>query len=157
MSTTWPDVGLDPVTRLRAIAARYPSAAIRETVLDVRPDDAWSWVTDFEHAVPLFDSQLSRVKVTRRDGDDVKMLVWAQHVPVPLPITARVDPGFCLMRGRARTYLVVMAAVPADDESGRTRFVHCEAIPRRGLARVQPIIQRIVDADVRRLQRVVCT
>jgi len=152
---TWPDVALDPITRLRAVAARYPSAGICETVLDVPFADTWAWVTDFEHSVPRFDSQLTRAKITRRDGDHVKMLVWAKHVPVPLPIDACVEPGFCLMRGRARTYLVVMAAVPTVD--GGTRFVHCEAMPWPGLSFLRPIIQRIVEADIRGLRRMVCT
>lgn len=152
----WPDVGLDPIARLRAVAAAYPSAAIRETVLDLAVDDAWRWVTDFERAVPRFDSQLARVKVTRRiDDTNLQLLVWANRIPVPLPMDVLVEPGYCLMRGRARTYLVLMAAVPTDD--GRTRFVHCEAIPRHGLAIAQRTLQRIVDADVRRLERVVGT
>jgi hypothetical protein len=152
----WPDVELDPIVRLRAVAAAFPSAAIRETVLDLGAEEAWAWVTDFERTVPRFDSQLSRVRITRRiDDEHLRMLVWARWLPLPLPMEVLVEPGYCLMRGRARTYLVVMAAVPTDD--GRTRFVHCEAIPRHGLARAQRFLQRVVDADVRQLERVVGT
>src|SRR4051794_26373395 len=49
---SWPTVDLDPVRRLRVLAAAIPGAAVAESVLDAPFDDVWSAATDFENAVP---------------------------------------------------------------------------------------------------------
>lgn len=152
---TWPVAELDSVSRLRALAAAYRSTGVAEVTVAVPFDEAWQWVTDFERNVPRLDTEVSRVRIRHRDGNRIRLWAWAPFVPVPLPFDVVVEPGFCIMRGRFRAFLVVMAAVPTPD--GGTRYVHAEAVPRRGFGWVRRLIQRTVDADVRGFARHVGT
>ncbi len=65
---------------------------------------------------------------------------------VSLPFRVRIEDGFCMMSGKARLYLVVMAAVP-EDGGERTRFLHLEAIPLPGTRPLRRSLQHEVDSD----------
>ena len=152
---TWPTAHLDPIGRLRALAAAYPNAGVGEVTVDVPFEDAWRWVTDFEHNVHRFDSEVAKIRVRHREGDRIRLWAWARFVPVPLPFDVTLEPGFCIMRGRFRAFLVVMAAVPTED--GRTRYAHAEAVPLPGAGWLRRVLQRTVDADLRGFVRLVVT
>ena len=152
---TWPVVELDPITRLRAIAAAYPNAGVAEAVVDVPFEEAWAWVTDFERNVHRFDTEVAKIRIRHRDGGRVRLWAWARFVPIPLPFDVTVEDGFCIMRGRVRAFLVVMAAAPTAD--GRTRYVHAEAVPLPGVGWLRRLVQRVVDRDVRGFVRHVGT
>jgi hypothetical protein len=72
---------------------------------------------------------------------------------VPLPFDVFLEDGFCLMRARARLYLVVMAAAP-EDGGLRTRFLHMEAVPLPGTAVLRPLLRREVRSDLANLARI---
>ena len=57
-----------------------------------------------------------------------------------------------MMKGMARLYLVVMAAVP-ENGGERTRFLHMEAIPLPGTVHLRRSIQHEVDSDFSNLKR----
>lgn len=152
----WPTARLDPIRRARVIGAAIPSAAWAEAVIDAPYAETWAWVTEFEHSVPRFDRQVQRIRVheRRRDDDGIEHVrLTATSYGLPQPFDVRVEDGFCLMRGRARLYLVVMAAVPVDD-GARTRFFHLEAVPMPGASVLRSRLQREVDADLRSLGRI---
>jgi hypothetical protein len=150
----WPVASLDPIRRAKVLAATIPSAAYHHGVIDAPYRMVWPWVTDLEHSTPSFDSQVDRVVIHRRleEGDITRLRMTATSHGVPLPFRVRIEDGFCMMRGQARLYLVVMAAVP---EAGgeRTRFLHMEAIPLPGTGLVRRFIQREVDSDFANLKR----
>lgn len=148
----WPTASLDPIRRLKVLAAAVPGSAWAEATLDAPFDQVWPWLTDFERSVARFDAQVQRVQVRRRwieDGAERVDLV-ATTFGIPVPLRARVERGFCLMAARARAYLVVMAAVP---DEGRTRFCHLEAVPIPGAKVSHGAIQRAVTSDVENISR----
>jgi hypothetical protein len=153
VTVTWPVVELDAITRLRAVAAAFPNAGVGEVVLDVPFDDVWSWMMDFERTTARFDTAVRKVRIRSRTTSSLRMWAWSRGIPVPFHFDARIEPGFCMMRATGRAFLVLMAAVPDGD--GRTRYAHAEAVPLPGLARLRPRLQRMVDADLGRLQRVI--
>jgi hypothetical protein len=154
-AVTWPVAELDQIARLKVLAAAMPNAGVGEVVLDLPVEDVWSWLMDFEHTTHKFDTEVRKVRVRRRTDRGVKIWAWARLTPIPLGFDVTIEPGFCLMRGAGRLFVVVMAAVP--DGEGGTRYAHAEAVPRRGLGWLRPMLQRVVDSDLRRLRRVVGT
>ena len=152
--TGWPVASLDPIGRAKVLAAAIPSAAFHHGVIDAPYDVVWPWVIDLEHSTPRFDSQVDRVVIRHREeqGDVTHLRMSATSHGISLPFRARIEDGFCMMAGRARLYLVVMAAVP-EDGGERTRFLHMEAIPLPGTVRLRRFIQHEVDSDFSNLQR----
>jgi hypothetical protein len=152
---TWPVAQLDPIMRLRAVAAAYPSAGVAETVVALPFDDAWAWLMDLERSVPTFDTEVIHVRIHERDGDRLRLTARNRRVPFGIPFDVTIEPGFCIMRARSRAFLVVMAAMPTDD--GRTRFAHAEALPLPRLRWLHGRFQRMVEADVRGVERTIGT
>jgi hypothetical protein len=152
----WPVASLDPISRAKVLAATIPSAAFHLGVINAPYDEVWSWTTQLDKSVARFDSQVDRVVIQRREELDeagaTLLRMTARTHGLTVPFQVRIEEGFCLMRGWARVYLVIMAAVP-EDEGERTRFFHMEAIPLPGAGPMRRIIQREVDADFRHLKR----
>ncbi|HLI74636.1 MAG TPA: SRPBCC family protein [Acidimicrobiales bacterium] len=151
----WPVASLDPIARARVLGAAIPASAFAEVVLDAPYDTTWAWVSDLPHAVPRFDTQVRRLEVRSRwtEGDAERLVITAWSGPgVPLGFDVWLEDGFCLMRGRHRLYVVVMAARPEGDGT-RTRFAHVEAVPLPGARLMRGALKRAVDADMRNLAR----
>ncbi|HVB94869.1 MAG TPA: hypothetical protein VND67_11130 [Acidimicrobiales bacterium] len=150
----WPVASLDPIGRAKVLAASIPSAAFHLGVIDAPYEAVWSHAIDFENFTPQFDSQVDRVVIHNRaeEGDVTHLRMTATSHGISLPFRVRIEDGFCMMRGQARLYLVVMAAVP-EDGGARTRFLHMEAIPRPGAGQFRRSIQREVDSDFSNLKR----
>jgi hypothetical protein len=150
----WPVASLDPIGRAKVLAATIHSAAFHQGVIDAPYDVVWPWVIDLERSTPRFDSQVDRVVIRHREEqrDVTHLRMSATSHGISLPFRVRIEDGFCLMRGMARLYLVVMAAVP-EDGGERTRFLHMEAIPLPGTGRLRRFIQHEVDSDFSNLKR----
>ena len=145
----WPTVELDPVSRMRILAAGLPHVAIDETVFDVSFERLWSFIADLEANVPRFETAVRRLHIAHRDGDRLRL-------ETRTPMGLRVDfdcvlrPGWCVMsssRGQ-----VGMAARPEGE--ARTRFVHFERssfLPRLG----RPFFEWNVRQDFRRIRALV--
>lgn len=146
----WPTSSLDPVVRMRALAAGLPHAATDETLFDADFERVWDFVADLEHSTPLYEGVVGRARIVDRDGD---RLVLEVKGPVPaITPWQRFDvvlrPGWCLMRSRLGD--VGMAARPEPD--GRTRFFHFEGSPLLGRL-VKPYFAWNIRQDFRRLAR----
>jgi hypothetical protein len=151
----WPAPKLDAIGRLRVLAAAYPSAGVDEVVLDAPFDEAWAWIMDLERNVPRMDTIVRKVRLRRGSGNEHRMVAWLRWSPVPWPFTVRIERGFCMMEGRARAFLVLMAAEP--DGPARTRYAHAEAVPVRRFGFLRGRFQRMVEADLALLSRNVGT
>ena len=126
-ATDWPGVELDPVERLRVLAAALPDAHLVERTLAAEPAAVWDIAGNLE-AAPRFETAIGAVRVLSREGVHVQLearVGFAWH-----PMEARLEPGFCVMAGGR--VAVGMAACPARD--GGTHFAHFEGI--RGLGAI---------------------
>ncbi|HEX7166407.1 MAG TPA: hypothetical protein VF230_05430 [Acidimicrobiales bacterium] len=147
----WPVAELDPVRRVRVLAAGITGAGFSERVLDAPYDQVWSWLSDLERSIPSFDPEVDAIRVTRRDGDRIRLLATARLFPVPYPFDVRLTDGFCMMRAAGGLFLVVMGARPEGD--GRTRYAQIEAAPRFAGRLARRRLQRSVEADGAGIER----
>lgn len=117
MTDNWPAADLDPVRRLRVLAAsvRFP-VFLEEIVLPATVDQVWSVAGDLEHELPRCLATVRSVRITRSEGERLELFATGT-----LGQRARFDavlrPGWCVMR--SRFVLGAMAAAP--DPEG-TRF-----------------------------------
>ena len=153
-SIAWPTASLDPIARAKVLGRAIPSAAWQETTVDVPYEQVWSWISDVERSVPSFDRVVTRLRIR-----DVQVVDGAQqlrlsvsNLGIPIPFEARLEDGFCMMQARARLYLVVIAAAPADD-GHRARILHLEAVPLPGARVFRRWLQREVNNDLANMTR----
>lgn len=169
----WPSATLDPVARLRALAAARPHLAIDETVFDVSFERFWPFVADLEGSTPRYEGLVARAQIlerrpaaaTRAHADDGRAAVGAGAEPEaagerlvietrgplpgpPMKFDVVLRPGWCLMRSSLGE--VGMAAAPEGPD--RTRFVHFEGSARLGRL-LRPFFAWNIRQDFRRLRR----
>jgi hypothetical protein len=141
---------IDPIERLRVIAAGIPGAAIVERVLDAPFDAVWATATDFEGALAGFEIGVSGARVVQREGEHVTL---ESRVPV-IGLRQRVDihlrDGWCLMQGRG-----FIAGMAARAEGERTRFAHLEAARVPGARLTRPLIKAkmIITRELGRIEK----
>ena len=156
----WPTASLDPVERMRVLAAGLPHVAANETVFDVGFDRLWSFIADLETNTPRFEAAVGHAQVLERHPEDASL------VPVGAPPGERLvldtrgplfgprmrfdvvlRPGWCLMSTRLGQ--VGMAARPED--AGRTRFFHFEGSAVLGRL-LKPVFAWNIRQDFRKLR-----
>ena len=140
----WPRVELDPVERLRAMAAGLRGCAYLQGVIDAPRDDVWGVVGDLEEGVPRFEGTVSAAAIVHREGDRLVLDARTRLGRMRFDVVLR--PGWCVMRSRFAN--VGMAARAEGD--GRTRFAHFEHA-RVGSFLARPFQIRNVRADLERL------
>jgi hypothetical protein len=143
----WPAAGVDPVARLRALAASLPWVSLEEAVIAAPFERVWSYIADMERGVPQFEGNVRRIEILSREGERLRVRSTS-----PLGLRMHLDvvlrPGWCVMRGALGE--IGMAARP---EGAGTRFAHFEGSRRLGrLAR--PLFRRWVRRDLERLTAV---
>jgi hypothetical protein len=148
--STWPVATLDPVQRLRVMAAALPGTAVLERVINAPYDDVVAMWDDLETSIPALDPVVRSVRVLSREGDRVHMVAKQVLLPVPVHFEVELQPGWCWMQ--SRTYLVGMAAVPVDDD--HTLYAHLEGAPWRVGAVLRPFLRRLVRLDIKGVERV---
>lgn len=129
--TTWPMAEVDPIRRLRVLAAAVPGAVVTETTYDAPFAQVWAVAADLEHELPMYLPDVRTLRITRRDGERLEA-----HARGYAGMRARFDivlrPGWCVMR--SRLLLGGMAAV-ADQEQTRFAFLGGVHLPaQRALA-----------------------
>lgn len=149
-SNLWPLATLDPVARLRALAAGLDGVAIAERRLDARFEDVWSFISDLEHSIPTFDRTVASIRILETRGEKLRVRAGStrQHGFVPMTFDVDLDPGWCWMVSRPQLYVVGMAAVP---DGGGTRFAHMEglSIP---WAPLRPLLRRFASRQARHVR-----
>lgn len=147
----WLGVTLDPLMRLRVLAATLPGVALEERTLAAPFDDVWAFIADLERSVPAFDPLVRSIRIRERSpsGQHLKLRAW----PSPFPFRVELTEGLCLMR--SAFYMVAMAAEPLDHQT--TRFGHLEGIPTAGPRLLQalerPVVRRFRSVHQRSVRR----
>ena len=137
MNVHWPALELDPVRRLRVMAAGLNAVMYADAHLDIPYPDVWAVASDLEGELPHLVPTL-RAFVTS-PASETRQHAWAYG---PFGHRARFDvvlqPGWCLMRSR---YVIGgMAAVP---EGSGTRFAVLGGLrrprPAQALTALRPL------------------
>ena len=147
-SGTWPVVEIDPVAKLRALAAGIPLAVVDEALFDVPFERFWGFVGDLEKSTPRIEGSVHGVRILERRGDDRLRLEIRTLIGTRDEFEVVLRPGYCIMQsGRA---VVGMAARPEGPH--RTRYFHFEGA-RRFRWFLRPILAWNIRQDFRRLRR----
>ena len=143
----WPAAELDPVRRMRILAAAMPDAAFRERVLDAPFDDVWRVAGDLEHGTPQWKKDVIGLTILQEEGDRLEIVIRS-YLGIRLRAGAVFRPGWCVMQ--ARLFAVGMAAAP---EGERTRFAHFEALRLPGAGVLRPLLRHRIQHEFQTLER----
>jgi hypothetical protein len=144
MTDNWPRADLDPVRRLRVLAAsvRFP-VYIADVVLPVPFEQVWAAASDLERELPRCLPTVRSARIRSAEGDRLELLATGT-----LGQRARFDvvlrPGWCLMR--SRFVLGAMAAVPEGDG---TRFAALGGFRLAGARLAGPLLTLAGDRAIR--------
>jgi hypothetical protein len=137
-------LSLDPVARLRVIAAGLPEAGFVEGVLDAPYASVWGVVSDLEHGVPEFESDVRAVEILKRRGERLELVVEvADGRRLPMEMVLR--DGYCLMQSEAAAI-----GMAAQAEGAGTRFAHFESIRGRP---VGAAVEEKLAAELRQIEQ----
>ena len=136
MTAHWPVAEVDPVRRLRVLAASLPGVTYAEQYLDIPYQRVWAYVDDVETSIPTLITDVRSFRIVARDAagaDPAEKRLTAKAIGLlgnRGTFEVVLKPGWCLMQSR----LVIggMAAVPEGDG---TRFAGCGSLrlPGAGL------------------------
>lgn len=143
MNQNWPVADLDPLRRLRVMAAAIPGTDLAELTIDAPPEAVWQVVSNLPVEMPRLVRDFRSVTITPGSGERLVM-----HARGYLGQRARFDvvirPGWCWMQ--SRFLLCGMAAAP--DPSG-TRFGFLGGIRAPGVTLLHPLLHLVGPAAVR--------
>jgi hypothetical protein len=150
-----PPPRLDPIRRLRVLAAAIPGAAVAEGVLDAPFDAVWAAATDFEHVggIEILIKE-AHIRSRRPDPETGGERIEVEYKPRPFGPRDVIDvdlrPGWCWMQSPLA--VAAMAAVP---EGERTRFAHLEAVRFPGRRLFGPLLaaKMALARELRRFER----
>lgn len=151
--TDGPSFELDPIRRLRVLAAAIPGAAVVEATLDAQFADVWAVATDFERVseIEVFVAE-PRIRTRHADPDTGAERLAVGYRPRVLGGEDVLDidlrPGWCWMQSR-----LSIAGLAARPEGSRTRFAHLEALRIPGGRLLGPLLGAKM-AVVRELRRI---
>ncbi|WP_433473192.1 hypothetical protein ACQPZP_30675 [Spirillospora sp. CA-142024] len=132
----WPVTGLDPVRRLRIMAASIPGASYAEQTLANTLAEVWAVASDLEAEFPMLLTDVRTMRITRSDGENLEAVAIGR-----LGQRARFDivmrPGWCWMQSR---FLHGGIAASPTPEGTRVAFTGALRLP--GMRLVDPVIRR---------------
>ncbi|MFE5710532.1 hypothetical protein ACFQ7J_06860 [Streptomyces sp. NPDC056501] len=109
---------IDPVERLRIMAAGVRGTRVAEGVLPVPFEEVWAVMADLEGEFGRFQPDMRRVRVLRVAGDRVEALARSKY-GFRAHLRGFVRPGWCWLQSR---FLIIgMAAAPVPGAGGGTR------------------------------------
>jgi hypothetical protein len=145
MTIAWPDADIDPIARLRVLAAALPGAVVTERVIPAAPDAVWALAADLEHTVPRIQPHVVALTVTHRDGERLVADVRG-HLGLRARMNVVLRPDWCWIASR---FLVVgMAAAPHPEG---TRFGWLQAVRFPAARAAAPFARTAIEAELERL------
>lgn len=131
---------LDPVARLRVLAAGLRAPLYAEQRIGQPFDRVWAVVADLEGELPHLISFVREFRVEPGDSER-KEARAVDALGLRGPFEVRLSQGWCLMQSRLVT--MGMAAVP---DGGGTRLAVCGALRPAALGPVQSAYRRLLGA-----------
>ncbi|MEW2418522.1 hypothetical protein AB0953_33245 [Streptomyces sp. NPDC046866] len=129
-----PGAGVDPVARLRIMAAGVRGARVVEQVVPAPVEAVWAVMSDLEGEFGRFQPDMRSLRVLRVAGDRVEALALSRY-GFRARLRGVVRPGWCWLQSR---FLIIgMAASPAP--GGGTRVALTGGVRVPGSAAVVPV------------------
>ena len=135
MNQDWPAAELDPVRRMRVLAAATPGVAYAEKLIPALFDAVWETASDLEHQLPRMITDLRSFEITSARGE--RMTARARgRLGQRACFDVVLRPGWCVMQSR---FLIGgMAAVP---EADGTRFAFLGGLRLPGIGLLDPVLR----------------
>jgi hypothetical protein len=148
MTTSWPVPDLDPVRRLRVLAAGVRGARVAERVLPAGLDRVWGALSDLDGEFCRIQPDMHRVRVLRVDGDRVQALAYSRF-GMRARFHGVLRPGWCWLQSR-----FLLVGMAARTEPGGTLVAVTGGIRVPGRAALVPVgVEREGQRTLDRLTR----
>ncbi|MFG3256704.1 hypothetical protein [Streptomyces sp. NPDC048172] len=123
----WPTTEVDPVRRLRALAAGVRGAHVTEAYVDAPFARVWDLLGDLEDAFGHVVTDMERLRVVHRAGERVEAVARSRYgMRARLRGTHR--PGWCWLQSR---FLLVGVAATPEGPGTRVAFTGGVRLPAR--------------------------
>ncbi|MFF6995090.1 hypothetical protein ACFY93_09045 [Streptomyces sp. NPDC008313] len=143
----WPAAELDPVRRLRVLAAGIPGAHVTEGRVDAPYARVAALLGDLEGDFGRIVPDMEGLRVVRREGVRVEALARSRY-GMRARLRGEQRPGWCWMQ--SRFLLLGAAAAPDGDDGTRVAFTGGVRVP--GRAALVPLgVRREGERSLRRL------
>ncbi|WP_369259388.1 hypothetical protein [Streptomyces sp. R35] len=145
-TSEWPVAGLDPVRRLRVLAAGVRGAHVTEGFVAAPYDRVWALLADLEGAFGRITPDMRGLRVVRLDGVRVEALVRSKY-GMRARLRGEQRPGWCWLQSR---FLLIGVAAAPDGDGTRVAFTGGVRVP--GRAALVPLgVRREGERSLRRL------
>lgn len=128
MTENWPVAELNPVQRLRVLAAGIPGAEIVERIIPAPVSDVWAILSDFEEGFGKVQVDMRNISVQERKGDRVTILARSRF-GMRARLEGELRPGWCWLQ--SRLLIIGMAVTPAGTGSSRVALTGGIRVPNR--------------------------
>ncbi|TMR96463.1 hypothetical protein [Nonomuraea basaltis] len=150
----WPIAELDPVRRLRVLAAAIPGAHVAERIIPASFERVWEVASDLEREFGTFEPDMRHLRIVADKGDG-RLLAEARS---KYGMRARLDvdlrPGWCWMQSRFLLVGLAATAVPGGTlvaQTGGVRVPGRSALVPLGVrAAGEKALARLADRIVER-------
>ncbi|MEU3839075.1 hypothetical protein AB0E88_03415 [Streptomyces sp. NPDC028635] len=127
MNELWPTTDLDPVRRLKVLAAGVRGAHVAEAYVDAPFERVWSLLGDLEGGFGQVVTDMERLRVVHRRGERVEALARSRF-----GMRARLRgvhrPGWCWLQSR---FLLIGVAAAPEGAGTRVAFTGGVRVPTR--------------------------
>ena len=135
MNQDWPVAELDPVRRMRVLAAAIPGVAYAEKLIPAPFSAVWDAASDLEHQLPRMITDLRSFEITSARAE--RMTARARgRLGQRASFDVVLRPGWCVMQSR---FLIGgMAAAPKGES---TRFAFLGGLRLPGIRLLDPMLR----------------
>jgi hypothetical protein len=135
MNQDWPVTELDPVRRMRVLAAAIPGVAYAEKLIPAPFSAVWDAASDLEHQLPRMITDLRSFEITSARAE--RMTARARgRLGQRASFDVVLRPGWCVMQSR---FLIGGMAAAPEGES--TRFAFLGGLRLPGIRLLDPMLR----------------
>jgi hypothetical protein len=134
----WPEAPVDPIMRLRALAAAIPASTVTEILIAAPFEVVWAVASDLEGELPHYVTDVRSVRVTPGPSERASAMIRG-HSGLRARFDVIVRPGWCLMQ--SRLIVAGLAATPAENG---TRFALLGALRIPSARTLDPLLAAVL-------------
>jgi hypothetical protein len=137
---------IDPVARLRVLAAALPGSVIAERSVAASFDRVWEVITDLELA-PRYETNVVAVEIVGRSDEQARIVATLRGGDSE-EMDVRIADGWCLMQ--SLSFVIAFGARPAGPHTLLAHLEHSRTVatlaPPERLHRAHDTLVRELDA-----------
>jgi len=135
MNQDWPVTELDPVRRMRVLAAAIPGVAYAEKLIPAPFSAVWDAASDLEHQLPRMITDLRSFEITSARAERITARARGR-LGQRASFDVVLRPGWCVMQSR---FLIGGMAAAPEGES--TRFAFLGGLRLPGIRLLDPMLR----------------